>query len=75
MANIGDQPALLTREGDVLRARTPEDVRTVVEFAGPVLRHHELPWVAVQRSPHLIEVLDLATGTVLHRISTAGEAD
>lgn len=73
LTQIGDQPALLTREGATVRARTPEGVRTVVEFAGPVVRHHELPWVAVQRSAHLIEVLDIATGTVLHRIGTEGE--
>lgn len=72
LTKIGDRPALLTREGDAVRARTPEDVRTVVEFAGPVLRHYELPWVAVQRSAHLIEVLDIATGAVLHRVRTAG---
>ncbi len=70
---IGDQPALLTRQGAAVRARTPEDVRTVVEFAGPVVRHDELPWVAVQRSAHLVEILDIATGTVLHRIGTEGE--
>ncbi|MFJ1767857.1 hypothetical protein ACIOD2_46575 [Amycolatopsis sp. NPDC088138] len=74
LANIGDHPALLTREGATVRARTPDDVRTVVEFAGPVVRHHELPWVAVQRSAHLIEILDIASGTVLHRVGTEGEA-
>jgi len=69
---IGERPALLTREGATVRARTAEDVRTVVEFAGPVVRHDELPWVAVQRSAHLIEILDIATGTVLHRVGTEG---
>ncbi|WP_439380755.1 hypothetical protein [Amycolatopsis lexingtonensis] len=68
LTTFGDQPALVTREGAVIRARTPEDERTVVEFAGPVVRHHQLPWIAVQRSAHLIEVLDIATGTVLHRV-------
>ncbi|WP_370961580.1 hypothetical protein [Amycolatopsis sp. cg9] len=72
MTTIGDRPALLTREGAAVRARTAEDVRTVVEFAGPVTRHHELPWIAVQRSPQLIEVLDIATGAVLHRVGTTG---
>ncbi|MFS8103429.1 hypothetical protein LFM09_40510 [Lentzea alba] len=32
--------------------------------------HHEPPWIAVQQSPHLVEILDKATGTVLHRLST-----
>ncbi len=31
-------------------------MRTVVEHTGPVVRQYELPWVAVQRSAHLIEV-------------------
>ncbi|WP_372664267.1 hypothetical protein [Amycolatopsis kentuckyensis] len=70
LTKIGDQPALLTRKGAAVRARAPEEVRTVVEFAGPVVRHHELPWIAVQRSARLIEVLDIATGTVLHRVGT-----
>jgi hypothetical protein len=74
LTKIGEQPALLTREGAAVRARTPEDVRTVVEFAGPVVRHHELPWVAVQRSARLIEVLDIATGTVLYRVGTEDQA-
>jgi hypothetical protein len=73
LTQIGDQPALLTRNGATVRARTPEGMRTVVEFAGPVVRHHELPWVAVQRSAPLIEILDIATGTVLHSVGTQGE--
>ena len=36
----------------------------------PVIQHHEVPWVAVQRSPHLVEVIDIATGAVPHRVST-----
>ncbi|SDP04771.1 hypothetical protein SAMN05421507_10571 [Lentzea jiangxiensis] len=36
-----------------------------------MLRHHELPWVAVQRSAHLVEIVDVATGAVLHRVDTA----
>jgi hypothetical protein len=43
---------------------------TAATVAGPVLRHHELPWIGVQRSPHLVEVIDIATGAVLHRVST-----
>jgi hypothetical protein len=70
LTTVGGRPALLTREGDVIRARTEGDVRTVVEVAGPVLRHYELPWVGVQRSAHVVEVLDIATGAVLHRVST-----
>lgn len=70
LTTVGGRPALLTREGDVIRARTEDDVRTVVEVAGPVLRHYELPWLGVQRSPHLVEVIDIATGSVLHRLST-----
>ncbi|RKT54519.1 hypothetical protein [Saccharothrix australiensis] len=73
LAKLGDRPALVTREGDVVRARTSDGVRTVVESAGPVARHQELPWVAVQRSPRLVEVLDVATGAVLHRVGTAGD--
>ena len=69
LTKIANQPALLTREGDAVRVRLEQESRTVVE-AGPVLRHYELPWVAVQRSPHLVEVIDLATGAVLHRVST-----
>ncbi|MEQ0558112.1 hypothetical protein ABJI51_03430 [Amycolatopsis sp. NEAU-NG30] len=69
---IGDRPALLTREGATIRARTPEGGHTVAESAGPVVRHHELPWVAVQRSAHLVEIVDIATGTVLHRVGTRG---
>ncbi|HEX8865765.1 MAG TPA: hypothetical protein VF821_08920 [Lentzea sp.] len=71
LTTICGGPALLTRAGDVIRARTPDDVRTVVEFAGPVALHHQLPWVAVQRSPHVVEVLDVATGTVQYRLDTA----
>ncbi|MCR3751281.1 hypothetical protein [Lentzea californiensis] len=71
LMKIAGGPALLTREGDVVRARTTEAARTVVEFAGPLVPHHELPWVAVQRSPHLVEIIDVATGAVLHRVSTA----
>jgi hypothetical protein len=71
LTEFGDRPALLTREGAVVRARTLEDVRTVVEFDGPVLRHYGLPWVAVQRSAYLVEIIDVATGAVLHRVSTA----
>ncbi|MEU3642614.1 hypothetical protein AB0E59_04460 [Lentzea sp. NPDC034063] len=71
LTEFDDRPALLTREGAVVRARTLEDVRTVVEFDGPVLRHHGLPWVAVQRSAYLVEIIDVATGAVLHRVSTA----
>ncbi|MCS7477684.1 hypothetical protein ACFFQW_26420 [Umezawaea endophytica] len=70
LTEIGDGHALLTREGDTVRARTAEGGRTVVEFDGPVLIHHELPWIAVQRSAHLVEVLDVATGAVLHRVDT-----
>ncbi|WP_112277310.1 hypothetical protein [Lentzea terrae] len=70
LTTVGGSLALLTREGDVIRARTEDDVRTVVEVAGPVLRHHELPWIGVQRSPHLVEVIDIATGAVLHDTST-----
>ncbi|MFI6099505.1 hypothetical protein ACIA8G_28445 [Lentzea sp. NPDC051213] len=72
LTKIEGEPALLTREGGVLRARTSENGRTVVDFAGPVIPHHELPWVAVQRSAHLVEVLDVATSAVLHRVGTAG---
>lgn len=71
LTRIGDEPALLTRDGDLVRARTRHDVRTVVEFGGPLVVHHHLPWVAVQRSAHLVEVLDVATGAVLHRLDTA----
>lgn len=71
LTKLATTPALLTRDGDVIRARTPEGAHTVVEFAGPVLPHHGLPWVAVQRSPHLVEVVDVATGAVLHRLDTA----
>lgn len=71
LTEIHEQPALLTRADGVIRARTAEDVRTVVEFDGPVARHYELPWVAVQRSPHLVEIIDVATGAVLHRLDTA----
>ncbi|MDX8141084.1 hypothetical protein SK854_03110 [Lentzea sp. BCCO 10_0061] len=71
LTEFDDRPALLTREGAVVRARTLEDVRTVVEFDGPVLLHHGLPWVAVQRSAYLVEVIEVATGAVLHRVSTA----
>lgn len=72
LTGISGRPALLTREGGVVRARTPEDVHTVVELAGPVVRHYELPWIAVQRSPWLVEVLHIATGAVLHRVGTTG---
>jgi hypothetical protein len=34
-------------------------------------KHHCLPWVAVQRSPHLVEIINVATGAVLHRVDTA----
>lgn len=71
LTEVEGQPALLTREGEVVRARRQHDVRTVVEFEGPVIRHHGLPWVAVQRSAHLVEVVDVATGAVLHRVDTA----
>ena len=71
LTKVGHGHALLTREGDTVRARTAEGVRTVVEFDGPVVLHHGLPWVAVQRSAHLVEVIDVATGAVLHRIDTA----
>ncbi|WP_432857334.1 hypothetical protein ACQPXB_44215 [Amycolatopsis sp. CA-161197] len=47
-------------------------MRTVVGFAGPVVRHYHLPWLAVRRSDHLIEVLDIATGAVLRRAETGG---
>ncbi|SFQ98723.1 hypothetical protein SAMN04488564_101686 [Lentzea waywayandensis] len=71
LTEVGKQPALLTREGNIVRARRQHDVRTVVEFKGPVIQHYEAPWVAVQRSPHLVEVIDIATGAVLHRLDTA----
>lgn len=71
LTKAGGGPVLLTREGSVVRARTRDTVHTVVEFDGPVLLHHGLPWVAVQRSPHLVEVIDVATGAVLHRLDTA----
>lgn len=71
LTEIDGGPALLTRAGDLVRARTADGVRTVVEFAGPLVLHHHLPWVAVQRSAHLVEVLDIATGAVLHRLGTA----
>lgn len=71
LTKIGDEPALLTRAGDLVQARTRHDVRTVIEFGGPLVLHPHLPWVAVQRSAHLVEVLDVATGAVLHRLDTA----
>ncbi|GHH53746.1 hypothetical protein [Lentzea cavernae] len=71
LTELGDLPALLTREGDVVRVRTANGVRTVAESAGTVNRHHQLPWVAVQRSPHLVEIIDIATGVVLHTLDTA----
>ncbi|WP_439656252.1 hypothetical protein ACSHWB_27910 [Lentzea sp. HUAS TT2] len=71
LVEIAGGPALLTREGDVVRARTREAAHTVTDFAGPLVPHHQLPWVAVQRSPHLVEILDVATGAVLHRLDTA----
>lgn len=71
LTKFDGKPALLTREGAVVRARTTDDVRTVAEFAGPLVLHHHLPWVAVQRSAHLVEVLDVASGAVLHRLGTA----
>ncbi|GGU31187.1 hypothetical protein [Lentzea flava] len=71
LTKIAGRPALLTREGDALRVRLETEARTVVEHAGPVVHHYGLPWVAVQRSAHLVEVLDVATGAVLHRLGTA----
>jgi len=73
LMEIGDRPALLTRVGAVVRARTTDDVRTVVELAGPVVRHYGFPWIAVQRSPWQVEVLDIATGAVLHRVGTTSK--
>ncbi|MCX2947487.1 hypothetical protein [Lentzea sp. NEAU-D7] len=70
LTKLADVPALLTREGDSVRARTADNVRTVIEFAGPVSMHDYLPWVAVQRSAHLVEIIDVATGAVLHRVNT-----
>ncbi|WP_394621160.1 hypothetical protein JNUCC0626_19330 [Lentzea sp. JNUCC 0626] len=70
VTEIGDRPVMLTGEGPVIRARTPDTAHTVIEFDGPVARHHQLPWLAVQRSPHLVEIIDIATGDVLHRLDT-----
>ncbi|MEV6901583.1 hypothetical protein [Amycolatopsis sp. NPDC051372] len=36
----------------------------------PVVRHYDLPWLAVRRSAHLIEGLDIATAVVLHHVET-----
>ncbi|GAA3665680.1 hypothetical protein GCM10022267_60040 [Lentzea roselyniae] len=71
LTKVANRPALLTREGGTVRVRLEKESRTVVEFATPVVRHHHLPWIAVQRSAHLVEVLDVATGAVLHRLGTA----
>lgn len=69
---IDDAPALLVRDGKLVRVRAGKGVRTVVETTEPVAVHPKLSWIAVRRSPRLVDVLDLVSGDVLAQLRAAG---
>lgn len=69
---IDDAPALLVRDGKLVRVRAGKGVRRVVETTEPVAVHPQLPWIAVRRSPRLVDVLDLVSGDVLAQLRAAG---
>ncbi|GAA2778463.1 hypothetical protein GCM10010452_02210 [Crossiella cryophila] len=74
LISLGGTPAFLVRDGDLIRVRDADGVRTVTETSEPVEVHGELPWIAVQRAPHLVEVIDLGTREVIDRMRAATPA-
>ncbi|MBW4716905.1 hypothetical protein [Saccharothrix obliqua] len=59
---------LVLRDGDRVIARTRDTSRTVVETDRPVALHLARSWLAVQRSPQLIEVVEVPSGRVVDQL-------
>jgi hypothetical protein len=68
MTTIDDEPFLVVGQGYEVRLRGKDSVRTLAEVHTLVAVAEHRPWLAISRSPQLIEVLDLATGQVIDEL-------